>query len=123
MFPKLLAALSDGGATDVTLELTTLEEVFLKTGKEDSDADDDTPHGEDGEDKRESNDDVEAQDSPSESLAKIWEPPRGTQVLLSYGRKFLLVQHFMMTNGAWKIKRSIFVNIGIPVSTGGLCLT
>jgi ABC-type multidrug transport system ATPase subunit len=120
MFPKLLAALSDGGATDVALELTTLEQVFLEAGKEESDADD-APHGEDGEDEGESNDNVEAQDSQSESLAKIWEP-RGTQVLLSYGRKFLLVQHFMMTN-AWKIKGSIFLNIGMPVSTGGLYLT
>jgi ABC-type multidrug transport system ATPase subunit len=121
MFPKLLAAFSDGGVMDVTLELTTLEQVFLETGEEDSNAGNDTPHGEDREDERESNDDVEAQDSPSESLANIWEP-RGTQVLLSYGRKFLLVQHFMMMN-ACKVKRSIFVNIGIPVSTGSLCLT
>ncbi|CAB9531154.1 Retinal-specific ATP-binding cassette transporter (Partial), partial [Seminavis robusta] len=34
-FPEVLRALGEAGATNVSLDLTTLEEVFLQTGKED----------------------------------------------------------------------------------------
>ena len=110
-FSELLSKLSKVGATNVSLELTTLEQVFLETGKEDN------PNNGDDEDDDESEevDDEEAlDDSKLELLSKIWEP-HGTQELPSLWKKFYLVQHFMMTN-AWKVKGVVFLNIVLPVS-------
>lgn len=115
-FPAVLSALSDAGATNVSLELTTLEQVFLQTGKEDSedDGDDEDALNDNNDDSGNvENDPEDPSSDAAENLAKIWKP-RGSVNLLSYGKKFLLVQHFMMTN-AWRIKGTIFLNIGMPV--------
>jgi len=65
-FSEVLAALSNGGATNVSLELTTLEQVFIQTGKEDEDertsgddeqdGDDEVMPNNDEEDKGDAND-------------------------------------------------------------------
>lgn len=107
-FPDVLSALSKAGATNVALELTTLEQVFLETGKEDS-----VENEEFVDDDAENSDPEDPDHDAAENLAKIWQP-RGTVNLLGNFKKFLLVQHFMMTN-AWRIKGTIFLNISMPV--------
>jgi hypothetical protein len=128
MFPQTLEALRNVGASNVFLELTTLEQVFLETGKEDSEegdanTTDDSDDAEEtdaiinnGDPESQGNSDVE---NPAEHtnkanyLSMIWER-RGNVEIPTFLRKFLLVQHFMMTN-AWKIKGTIFLNIAMPV--------
>lgn len=120
LIPELLSNLSSVGATNVTVALTTLEEVFLKTGKEDED---ETGEGED--DRKDENDnsaepvkdamDPENGESKHEFLKQVW-AHRASQSPIGIVKKFLLVQTFMMTN-AWKIKGTIFLNIAMPVST------
>jgi hypothetical protein len=120
-FPEALAALSNAGATSVSLELTTLEEVFLETGKED----DDEPYDDEGDDddadqnREDEPFDLENPEHKADYLAKIWEH-RGNVKRLSFVSKFLLVQHFMMTN-AWKIRGTIFLNIAMPVRSCAKC--
>ena len=101
-FPRLLETLRQEGATNVNLELTTLEEVFLATGKEHSD---DSVNEEDG-DKDESDhapiDDVEAPVTNEQLLSNIWEP-LGIQSSIGFWKKIKLVTWFMLTN-AMKIK-------------------
>lgn len=114
-FSETLTALSTAGATNVSLELTTLEQVFLATGKEEEEH-----NAEEEEDDADENSEAEDFDSENpeqkaDQLEKIWKR-KGSINTLSFLRKFLLVQHFMMTN-AWKIKGTIFLNIGMPVSS------
>jgi ATP-binding cassette, subfamily A (ABC1), member 3 len=103
-FPKLLEALRYGGAKNVSLELTTLEEVFLATGKEGNE----DAGGDDDGDKEESNHavavdlDVEAAEGQNHQLSRIWEP-QGNQTSVGFFKKMKLVTWFMMTN-ALKIK-------------------
>jgi energy-coupling factor transporter ATP-binding protein EcfA2 len=114
LIPSLLSKLSSVGATNVTVGLTTLEEVFLKTGKEDEDEDETEKSGEDANDER----DPESPESKNEFLKQVW-AHRATQSPLGFVKKFILVQTFMMTN-AWKIKDTILLNIILPVSTSSL---
>lgn len=112
-FPDVLSALSKAGATNVALELTTLEQVFLETGKEDTEESDSVENEVTVDDDAENSDPEDPDHDAAENLAKIWQP-RGTVNLLGNFKKFLLVQHFMMTN-AWRIKGTIFLNISMPV--------
>jgi energy-coupling factor transporter ATP-binding protein EcfA2 len=118
LIPGLLSKLSSVGATNVTVELTTLEEVFLKTGKEDEnekgEGDNEDESEKSGEDTNAERD-PESGESKNEFLKQVW-AHRATQSPLGFVKKFLLVQTFMMTN-AWKIKGTIFLNIVLPVST------
>eukprot|EP00980_Cylindrotheca_fusiformis_P002025 scaffold449_cov138-Cylindrotheca_fusiformis.AAC.1 len=116
-FPKLLAKLSSIGASNVTVDLTTLEEVFLKTGKEDADG---SGEGEeDGmengrfEDSEDGERDLEYGGSKDDFLKQVWSH-RASQSPLGFLKKFLLVLTFMMTN-AWKIKGAVFHNIVMPL--------
>jgi ABC-type multidrug transport system ATPase subunit len=114
-FPEVLSRLGQVGATNVDLGLTTLEQVFLETGKEDSDEPETVVEAEDQEDAAETlNRDYELGENKVEYLEKIW-APRGEQEFLGFWKKFLLVQHFMMTNIS-KMKGTIFLNISMPVS-------
>lgn len=109
-FPDVLRAVEESHATNVSLDLTTLEEVFLQTGKEDnSDAVDETEDSEEAEDA-----DLEGgPSSKASSLRQIWKR-NGEVRPLGFARKFFLVQHFMMRN-AWKIKGTIFLNVAQPI--------
>ena len=115
-FSQVLQSLGASGATNVSLDLTTLEEVFLKTGKEDED-EDESDNDETADENNGSPDipDPEAglANSTEDNLRRIWKPA-GTISPLGFWRKFLLVQHFMMLN-AWKIKGTIFLNIAQPL--------
>lgn len=112
-FPDVLELLQSSGASNIQLDLTTLEEVFLETGKEEIDesegSEDDT--GRNGTDDR---DLEENADTNVESLGKIWASNCEKQSV-TWWRKLVLVQHFMMGN-AWKMKGVIFLNVAMPVS-------
>ena len=117
-FPEVLQSLGQSGAANISLDLTTLEEVFLQTGKEEE---------EDIEEKEEktANDDTSNENngvvdpeagttSAADKLRHIWKPAC-TIKPLGFWRKFLLVQHFMMIN-AWKMKGIIFLNVAQPLA-------
>jgi len=104
-FAPALRALNASGATNVSLELTSLEQVFLETGREKSDTESDISSEE-----REERSPIRAS---SEQIKNVWEP-QGTKTPLSARQKILLVSHFMLTN-AWRIKGTIFLNIIQPM--------
>eukprot|EP00986_Skeletonema_menzelii_P015098 scaffold11045_cov138-Skeletonema_menzelii.AAC.4 len=118
--PDLLLALSSSGATDISLDLTTLEAVFLKTGEDDFD---EGNEGEDGNSEVGSREpdnidtsadhDIEDGHGIEEQQARIWER-RATISPISYMRKYRIVEHFVRTN-AFKMKGSIFLNISMPM--------
>lgn len=109
-FPGALRALSERGATNVSLELTSLEEVFLETGRERNETDSDTSSHNADDESPVSADETAISET---SLKKIWEP-RATVTPLSYFQKLLLVTKFMFSN-AWQIKGTIFINIIQPL--------
>ena len=114
--PDLLLALSDNGATDISLELTTLEAVFLETGKEDfEEANEEDEGGRTNHDNIDTsaNDDVELGHDKEEQQARIWER-RATILPITYMRKYRLVERFVRTN-AFKMKGSLFLNIFMPM--------
>lgn len=108
-FPHALKLLKSRGASNIQLDLTTLEQVFLETGKEDEDEVSATD---------EENQEVqltgELLPNDNELVARIWEP-RCKVKPISWWSKLYLVQNFMMMN-AWKSKRVILLNISFPVS-------
>ena len=102
-FPAILNELSSSGATDVSLKLATLEEVFLATGREDYDETDESP-------------DASVTIEPlisSETLSRIWNPPTAVKKL-TFLRKIKVVQSYMLRNAA-KQSGSIAVNIVMPL--------
>ena len=109
LIPKLLSQLNSSGAKDVKVELSTLEEVFLKTGSETEAKDED-----DDEEETEEDGDIEVGEDKEAFLRKVW-ARMATKKQLSFVKRFLLVQSFMMSN-AWRIKGIIFINIIQPVS-------
>lgn len=114
--PDALLALSDNGATDISLELTTLEAVFLETGKEDfEEANEEDEVGRTNHDNIDTsaNDDVEFGHDKEEQQARIWER-RATILPITYMRKYRLVERFVRTN-AFKMKGSLFLNIFMPM--------
>ena len=120
-FPAVLNALNNREASNVTLELTTLEQVFLATGKEDGEDETqedrmlDEDLGDDADDDDdESMIDIEDPESKTEYLAKIWQIRGNVRPLRSI-EKFFMVTKFMMSN-AWKIKGTIFMNIAMPLT-------
>ena len=138
--PDLLLALSSSGATDISLDLTTLEAVFLKTGEDDFDdeneSEGDNSHEDGSEHGNVDASAVEFGHGREEQQARIWEQ-RATISPISHMRKYRLVEHFVRTN-AFKMKGSIFLNISmpmlymiiglvvvslIPISTGGETIT
>mmetsp|Transcript_18650 Transcript_18650/g.44881 ORF Transcript_18650/g.44881 Transcript_18650/m.44881 type:complete len:1405 (-) Transcript_18650:72-4286(-) len=111
--PDLLLALTDHGATDIQLELTTLEDVFLETGKEDFDEIDDSIGEEEDGGNEENNQDPETGQNKEERQAWIWEQ-RSTITPIAFFKKLRLVEHFARTN-ALKMKGAIFLNISMPM--------
>lgn len=113
-FPTVLRLLQEEGASNVSLELTTLEQVFLATGQEDDDDDDDDDEAEeeaaDGEAEAEDQDPIEAK---NKQLSRIWEQ-RKQRVPLSFWGKLSSVQWFMLMN-SMKLKREFFENIIRPL--------
>ena len=102
-FASALRLLDEEGATDITLELTTLEEVFIETGKESED-----------EEREDITEGVYVPpDEKAEILAKIWEP-RATVNRLGFFKKFLLFQKFMMIN-AYRMNGAVFWNFVLPL--------
>eukprot|EP00978_Attheya_sp_CCMP212_P012739 scaffold31880_cov59-Attheya_sp.AAC.1 len=103
-FPAALRALDHQGASNVSLEITTLEQVFLETAKDDENepTDDDVL-----------DDDIENPTLSSDYPMKIW-VQNGPVTPLSFIKKFLQVQQFMLSN-AWKIKGTVFLNISMPL--------
>ena len=115
LLPELLYGLSKWGATKVEVGLTTLEEVFLKTGKEDQEKDNDKDDmSEDGSDEESDVEvDLEADENKYKYVSVVWSRLANLQPL-SATRKFLSIQNFMMKN-AWKIRGSVFINVIMPV--------
>jgi ABC-type multidrug transport system ATPase subunit len=121
--PDLLLALSDSGAKDITLDLTTLEAVFLATGEEnfegtneaaESNAEENASGMHNNVDTSTSaSDDVELGHGKDELQARVWEQ-RATVSPISYMQKCRLVEHFVRTN-AFKMKGSIALNISMPM--------
>ena len=114
--PDLLLALSNSGATDISLDLTTLEAVFLATGEEnfegvneavESSAEESTSGV------RNNVDSIELGHGKEELQARVWEQ-RAAVSPISYMQKCRLVEHFVRTN-AFKMKGSIVLNISMPV--------
>jgi energy-coupling factor transporter ATP-binding protein EcfA2 len=108
--PDLLVALTNNGASDISLELTTLEDVFLAALKEHSN--DDTELSTEGEDAS-TEDDVELGRGKEELISQIWEHA-ATVAPISYRQKLKLVEHFVRTN-AFKMGGTIFLNITMPM--------
>eukprot|EP01060_Flectonema_neradi_P027057 TRINITY_DN366_c0_g2_i1.p1 TRINITY_DN366_c0_g2~~TRINITY_DN366_c0_g2_i1.p1 ORF type:complete len:1258 (+),score=187.99 TRINITY_DN366_c0_g2_i1:13-3786(+) len=106
-FPTILNQLSEIGATDVTLGLTTLEEVFLETGKEEYEPEPGTETEINVEHK------TFAPDISAETLATIWDPVLDVRKL-TFLEKNNIVQNFMMRNAA-KQTGSIAANIVMPL--------
>jgi hypothetical protein len=116
--PDLFLALSSSGATDISLELTTLEAVFLETGKEDfeevNEAESDCAGvGRGGSEDENTDNDIEFGHGKEEQQARIWER-RAAIAPISHMRKYRLVEHFVRTN-AFKMKGGIFLNISMPM--------
>lgn len=110
-FPSVLEALRKHRASNIQLDLTTLEEVFLETGKE---AHDEIRNDNVTEDIGMEAADVDEEIAGGEFLARIWEP-RCRISPVGWWQRLFLVQRFMMVN-AWKIKGAIFLNVAMPVS-------
>ncbi|KAL7467007.1 hypothetical protein ACHAXS_007274, partial [Conticribra weissflogii] len=112
--PTILRALEDAGSTGVTLEMTTLEEVFLKTGEEDNDHIINNDDGNESYSRQIENENEAEQGINKEELqARIWEKRAETNPLTS-SKKFRLIQNFVMTN-AIKIKGFVFLNLMMPL--------
>jgi len=109
-FPEILSFLKKEEARNVNLELTTLEEVFLETGKEV--IEDSVDNGVSG-DGTTRDSDAENPETTADVLSKIWEPI-ARKSSIGFWKKLNLVQHFMMTN-AWKSKGAVFLNITMPL--------
>mmetsp|Transcript_23021 Transcript_23021/g.43525 ORF Transcript_23021/g.43525 Transcript_23021/m.43525 type:complete len:784 (+) Transcript_23021:1519-3870(+) len=114
--PDLLLALISSGATEVSLDLTTLEEVFIETGREDFEEVDDDRESDDNygnADDASNADDAEMACNKEEHQARIWDK-RATITPVTYFMKLRLVEHFVRTN-AFKMKGAIFLNISMPM--------
>jgi len=107
-FARALRALNQSGATDVSLELTSLEQVFLATEKETRDTDSE------GSSQEESTEGAPTLDVSTDLLRNVWDPPNTKKMPLSERGKILLVNHFMLTK-AWRIKGIIFFNVIQPL--------
>eukprot|EP00934_Nitzschia_sp_Nitz4_P004854 Nitzschia sp. Nitz4//scaffold351_size16537//459//7245//NITZ4_008851-RA/size16537-augustus-gene-0.0-mRNA-1//1//CDS//3329548881//4844//frame0 len=103
-FSSALQFLADKGVRNLQLDLTTLEEVFLETGKETRNENDGSPTPLGG---------TDTASSSHEELDMIWDS-RCPITPLSWWDKLFLVQHFMMLN-AWKVKGSILLNLALPL--------
>jgi ABC-type proline/glycine betaine transport system ATPase subunit len=115
LLPELLSKISAIDATNVTVELTTLEEVFLKTGKEEEEEDQNSFDNDDKDNDDDDNDNVEISEGKYETVRKVWSR-LATRKTPSFYNKFLIIQTFMMKN-AWRTKGSVFLNIIMPVSS------
>ena len=121
--PDLLHALSNSGATDISLDLTTLEAVFLATGDENFEEAHDaeeinaeensTGMHNNVDNSTSANHNVELGIGKEELQARVWEQ-RATVRPISYMQKCRLVEHFVRTN-AFKMKGSIALNISMPM--------
>ena len=101
-FPQALRALDEMGATNVSLELTSLEQVFLETGKEGFQKDPkmDAPEG-----ATQASGDSNENSAPEitgELLRQLWEP-KAQRHEVSNLNKLVIVAKFMFSN-AWKMK-------------------
>lgn len=96
--PTILRALKDAGTTGVSLEMTTLEEVFLKTGEEDSDRIENITKGNESYSSQNANEnEVEKGISKQELQARIWEKRSETNPISTF-QKFRLVQVSLCLN-------------------------
>ena len=117
-FPEALNMLEKQGATNIELDLTTLEQVFLATAREEEAESVESAMDEiqtENEEPRPAGDLIAS--SGDEWIARVWE--RRCEVKpVGWWTKLNLVQKFMLLN-AWKMRRVIFLNISFPVSTAG----
>lgn len=112
-FPDALRALNQQGATNVKLELTTLEEIFLKMEKEEceTESDSDALDVEGEEATTENVRDVES--SEDSRFRMVWQQT-GVISIPSFFGKVIQVQNFMLSN-AWRMKGAILFNITMPI--------
>jgi len=99
-FSRLIKALDMAGAVNVKLEVTTLEQVFLETGKED--------YQRDGNEST----DLTHVATDAQLLDKIWKPHSAVTKLTTWG-KVMLVRKFLMLN-FFRNNGAISLNIGQP---------
>jgi len=109
--PTILRALKDAGTTGLSIEMTTLEDVFLKTGEEN--IENNTEGNESSSSRIATENEVEQGINKEELQARIWEK-RAETYPLSSSKRFCLVQHFVTTN-AIKIKGFVFLNLTMPL--------
>lgn len=112
-FPDALRALNQQGATNVALELTTLEEIFLQMSEEQDETESGGTPGSNGESPPPAEQDIEAPILSSDYLKRIWQSS-GTVTNLSFVGKVIQVSRFLLSN-AWRIKGAIFFNISMPI--------
>lgn len=113
-FPSILSKLDHEGATSLSLELTTLEQVFLATGKEEEATENnsagDSANSDGGDDSPLDMDDPNVK---HDFLRKVWKR-RDSVKSLSFWQKYTVVERFMMLN-AWRVKEAISINIAFPL--------
>eukprot|EP00538_Stauroneis_constricta_P006133 CAMPEP_0119550624 /NCGR_PEP_ID=MMETSP1352-20130426/4101_1 /TAXON_ID=265584 /ORGANISM="Stauroneis constricta, Strain CCMP1120" /LENGTH=1679 /DNA_ID=CAMNT_0007596523 /DNA_START=80 /DNA_END=5119 /DNA_ORIENTATION=+ len=128
-FPRLLRWLEQEDAANIEVELTTLEQVFLATGKEDAserDSDDDDDGNNNDNDNNNSNDNESSisdgafgQDDGDERhrfLAQVWGGASAVEKRhLSFWEKFFLVSKFMMQD-SWRQPEAITINVAFPLA-------
>ncbi|KAL3906339.1 MAG: hypothetical protein SGILL_009309, partial [Bacillariaceae sp.] len=113
LFPDVLEMLVSEGAKNVDLELTTLEQVFLETGKEDSVDDGTVVDNHDYDLENIEGTDPENPETFHDRKAKIWEP-RASKMHVGFWSKLRMVSRFMMSN-ALRSKGAVFLNISMPL--------
>mmetsp|Transcript_9545 Transcript_9545/g.20243 ORF Transcript_9545/g.20243 Transcript_9545/m.20243 type:complete len:880 (-) Transcript_9545:11-2650(-) len=118
VIPEVLRALGEADAKDISLDITTLEQVFLATESEAqalASAESDTGSDESSSVDVDQNVDVENVLSKEEHIARIWDKPSGAQQEpMTFWKRLILVQRFLMGN-AFKMKGAIFLNIVQPM--------
>lgn len=123
--PEVLRVLSEANAKDVSLDITTLEQVFLATESEaqaqagiESDAGGESQDDASNDAAMASNTsrdiDVETALSKEEQINRIWDPSTSERVPISFWERLILVQKFLVGN-AFKVKGAIFLNIIQPM--------
>jgi len=130
-FPEILSTLEAAGASNVSLDLTTLEEVFLETEEraltESGSVSESNESGEFSDEEPNTDSGINNSRDPEEILSKmdfltrIWEPPYGDIRPVSFWKRLGLIQHFMMGN-AWKTRGAVSLNVVMPLIYMVACL-
>jgi len=120
LIPSVLRMLEKANCTDVSLDLTTLEQVFLATENEvleQSAASADVDNEDDDVNSRLNSSEFAEEDiiTREEHICRIWDDSvNNNRAPLSFRHKLFLVQKFLIGN-AFKMKGAVFLNIIQPL--------